>query len=116
MLSEKGIWRALTTAAESRQARKCGRIPGSIAWIDELIAELHCEQQALAYSRQSDGTDVLKSSDETDLLTSREVSEIVSVPLRTVQRHPERFGGVRNGHSLVFLASAVREHLEGMCA
>jgi hypothetical protein len=115
MLTERELWQALTCATESRRAREHGHVPGSVDWINETICALDNELEDLARTRKvQEGDSPSSKNDETPLwLTSREVSALLGWPMRTVQHHADELGAVRNGGRLFFLASAVREHIEG---
>jgi hypothetical protein len=111
MLTEVDLRRCLFAVIELRAAMQRGQFVG-VSWADEMIAKLTTE---LARARQSRDGDLPPSDDE-DWLTSREASAILGWPLRTVQRHADKLGAISNGGRYFFLASAIREHVEGISA
>jgi hypothetical protein len=111
MLTERTLWRALTCALESRQARQRHSLLGRIDWIDETIDELG-QQLAVSRERQPPPAGFLDLKHD-ELLTAREVSVMLGWNIRRVQRNAEKLGGVKPGRQFVFRAAAVREHLEG---
>lgn len=115
MLTERDLWRAMTCAAESRKSRESGHIPGPIRWVDELIDALRTEREALAHACHPNNNDLLQSPHD-DLLTAREVAEMIDRPLRTVYRHADKLGAIRPSGRVLFPRSAITEHLNGSAA
>lgn len=114
-LAPKWIQLAIFAADEERKARQAGKFPGHERWNDELIEELSQELAKVSRSRQPARSGQSAWSHD-ELLSSRQVAEMIGRGQRWVQRHAVELGGIYVDGRPVFRASIIREHLEGSAA
>lgn len=113
MMSEAALWRARTCAIEARRARELGQVAGPIGWIDDTVAELDRELEDVSRVRQPDGGDLMQLPYDSELLTTREVAEMIGWGMRRIQRHSDQLGARKVSGRLLFPTSVIREHIEG---